>query len=1010
LNRSLAACGGALWLALAGAAALADGVAQLGSAVQLYQQGDFEQARRELVLVNPQDLNAGQRRQLDQYLELTDLALSERAQAQADLEQAQAVLQRGKDQQARNLLDRVVRNGFASKSQKEAAEQILADMSGSQQRKLQLAASAQQPVSVQEQADALVRDGYGSLNNGDINAAQVYFDQALELVPGHPEATRGLEQVERHLRVEGPLTAQEGGLLHQVAQRRLILWQRAVATYRETEREIMELLAADRYKEANQKLLLAREAVEAGRQYADPISDYESLLVSYQALADQVRTREQTYNQTRTEQLRKDTASREAERKDQEEQERRREVQLLMEQAQQRVDDRDYDGAVQILNRVLIIDPQNVEAEFWRDELKDKSLVRKQVEIDQVKEWQTRRMLVDVEETKIPWFEEINYPKDWIERTRSPWRQTPGEIPLEGGSESLEESFTSRIPEISFNQAPLGEALDQLASFGRFNMVPNWPDLATAGISRDTPVTLKLRDVPLRTALDELLEQVEGASLAQVGYSVRDDVVKVATNDFLDRDTFTRVYPVLDLIQPIEHQTGAPDMDLRKITEKPYAKRDEAGRVIFDSDEEEDQPERSATERDELAELVNLIQEKVRPNSWREHGGQHCSIHARNDGNLVVTQTALGHQEIFNLLDQLREDRAVQISIEARFLTVSNNFLEDMGIDLDIILNNGNAGFDRQAGAAPGSFVIDPSTGGALLLPRQFGRLGFTPATAPVGVGIPPGPTAVQQPYTNVGFVPSATGNDNNTTPIPFLNNVLDYTSRLQSDVPGSFAGSQLPPAMQIFGSFLDNIQVDFLIRATQADSRASTMLAPKLILTNGQQAWIAITNQQNFVSTLVPVVASGAAAQAPITQTIDTGAVLDVQAVASPDRRYVTMNIQPGVGRLIAINEFKFSDAPISGVGASGFVQLPVVQRQQIKTTVSVPDGGTLMVGGQKVSAENEIESGVPVLSKIPILKRIYSARAMVKDEQVLLILIKPRILIQEEQEELAAPGLSSR
>ena len=38
-----------------------------------------------------------------------------------------------------------------------------------------------------------------------------------------------------------------------------------------------------------------------------------------------------------------------------------------------------------------------------------------------------------------------------------------------------------------------------------------------------------------------------------------------------------------------------------------------------------------------------------------------------------------------------------------------------MGIDLDIILNNGNAGFDRQAGGAPGSFAIDPSTGGALL-------------------------------------------------------------------------------------------------------------------------------------------------------------------------------------------------------------------------------------------------------------------------------------------------------
>jgi len=48
-------------------------------------------------------------------------------------------------------------------------------------------------------------------------------------------------------------------------------------------------------------------------------------------------------------------------------------------------------------------------------------------------------------------------------------------------------------------------------------------------------------------------------------------------------------------------------------------------------------------------------------------------------------------------------------------------------------------------------------------------------------------------------------------------------------------------------------------------------------------------------------------------------------------------------------------------------------------------------------------------VLSKIPLLKRAYSARTLVKDEQTLLILIKPKIMIQSEQEELAFPSFSS-
>ena len=98
------------------------------------------------------------------------------------------------------------------------------------------------------------------------------------------------------------------------------------------------------------------------------------------------------------------------------------------------------------------------------------------------------------------------------------------------------------------------------------------------------------------------------------------------------------------------------------------------------------------------------------------------------------------------------------------------------------------------------------------------------------------------------------------------------------------------------------------------------------------------------------------------------------------------------------------------SGGGAAGeaFGQLPTLSAQQIKTTVSVPDGGTLLIGGQKLSAETEIEAGVPILSKIPFLKRAYSSRSFVKDEQTLLILIKPTIFIMPEQEALAFPGFS--
>ena len=71
---------------------------------------------------------------------------------------------------------------------------------------------------------------------------------------------------------------------------------------------------------------------------------------------------------------------------------------------------------------------------------------------------------------------------------------------------------------------------------------------------------------------------------------------------------------------------------------------------------------------------------------------------------------------------------------------------------------------------------------------------------------------------------------------------------------------------------------------------------------------------------------------------------------------------------------------------------------------------GGTLLLGGQSISGEIEREAGVPVLSKIPFLKRLFTNRGMSKDDQVLLILVKPTIIIQREQEQRQFPLLTTR
>ena len=78
------------------------------------------------------------------------------------------------------------------------------------------------------------------------------------------------------------------------------------------------------------------------------------------------------------------------------------------------------------------------------------------------------------------------------------------------------------------------------------------------------------------------------------------------------------------------------------------------------------------------------------------------------------------------------------------------------------------------------------------------------------------------------------------------------------------------------------------------------------------------------------------------------------------------------------------------------------------MSTTVTVPDKGTIMLGGQRVTEEVELETGVPVLSKIPIISRFFTNRVQSRRDSSLLILMKPTVLVQSEEEEKQFPGLS--
>jgi len=87
--------------------------------------------------------------------------------------------------------------------------------------------------------------------------------------------------------------------------------------------------------------------------------------------------------------------------------------------------------------------------------------------------------------------------------------------------------------------------------------------------------------------------------------------------------------------------------------------------------------------------------------------------------------------------------------------------------------------------------------------------------------------------------------------------------------------------------------------------------------------------------------------------------------------------------------------------------VQLPTFNATTVQTTVSVPDGGTGLLGGISRASEGSVTRGVPMLDKIPGVSRLFKNRGIGRDVGVSQMTVSPRIISLEE-EELRQTGFS--
>jgi general secretion pathway protein D len=571
--------------------------------------------------------------------------------------------------------------------------------------------------------------------------------------------------------------------------------------------------------------------------------------------------------------------------------------------------------------------------------------------------------LFGADEAMIPYADVYRFPKNWREIVASPYRKPEEAI----GQDPADVAVFKQLDEIVdlselTPEMPFSEAIEELKNSVEppLNIIVLWRDLYdNADIDQTTPINMDaISAIPLGRALEFLLESVSGG-FADLRYAVENGVIKIATVESLAVKMKTFVYDIADLIARPADYYAQPQQQAAVTGGAETAGGEGLGQQ---TGQQQLTPQAVLTLALARAEALRLlIEETIAPDSWYDAGGEGM-ITIHENKKLIVYQSLEVHNQIEKLLKDLRKSLGHQVSIEARFLLVGENFLEDIGLDVDMTY------IDKQdVRFSPLTF---DSSGSSITLPEDTGITGtFGGFTEPVGPGSLP----------------------------------LTVASQI---------GWKYNPYF-----ILDALQVSFLLRATQAHRDALTLTAPKVTVLSGESATLQVQRILRYAGEIdISIDELGDWGNFMYTvdyedRSIITGTLLNITPTIMHDKKNVLLNIVAELRDFLGMKDTTIQ-LPVLGGGIVGgdsyTVPLPETEVSQVQTRVSVPDGGTLLLGGQKVCVEVEREAGVPVLSKIPFIGRLFSNRSMVKDEKVLLILVKPTIILQDEAENKAFPAVA--
>jgi type II secretory pathway component GspD/PulD (secretin) len=193
---------------------------------------------------------------------------------------------------------------------------------------------------------------------------------------------------------------------------------------------------------------------------------------------------------------------------------------------------------------------------------------------------------------------------------------------------------------------------------------------------------------------------------------------------------------------------------------------------------------------------------------------------------------------------------------------------------------------------------------------------------------------------------------------------------------------------------------VDLLIRALDQTSGADVLSAPSILTLSGEKATITVGERHFYPETYESGSSQGTMVHVKYADFKEK--ILGVEMTVTPTIKGddIQMKIQPKITELIGWQQFQLSPADTSytyyqyRIGQQFehdpvIAKLPIFNRREVNTEVSVASGSTVGMGGMIGEKKEAFSDRVPVLGSIPLVGRLFRSEGSRTVKRNLMIFV---------------------